>query len=233
LLKKTIKFENPFTNEPVEEVHYFHISKADLVQMEMEVHGTEYTDADNKKLTGMQAKLTRIMESQDGRAIMEEIRDIIRRSYGRKEGDRFIKSQQIWDEFSSTEAYSQLIFDLCTNAAAAAEFMNGVVPHNLEKIAAEVREMAAKVEAGEDSELAETVNRLDAAQARLQSETPERPVDPTGLTEETVDGTVSDRAKVLAEASPEIPVTLTRTEMTEMDGDELQAGLASGKYRLS
>jgi len=201
LLKKTIVYENPFTQQEVTEEHYFHISKADLVQMEMEEHGTKY-ESEGKTLTGMQAKLQRIVDAQDGKAIMEEMRDIIRRSYGKKEGDRFIKNQAIWDDFSSTEAYSQLIFDLCTSAEAAAEFMNGIIPHNLDKIAAEVRAIAEKqAKDGPSSEEA----AVEAAFANGDTVTP-------AVTE---------------------PRVITVAEMGDMDAEDLKAGLADGRYKLS
>ena len=167
MLKKTITYTNPFTDEEVTEEHYFHISKADLVEMEMEEHGVKYKK-DGNELTGMQAKLQKIIDSEDGRAIMTEFKDIIRRSYGKKDGDRFLKSSEIWGDFSSTEAFSQLLWELCTDAGAAADFMNGVVPANLDQIAAEVREKAAR----QQLEL--------QPEATIQSETP----DPTGLTNE-------------------------------------------------
>lgn len=202
MIKKTIVYDNPFTNEKVTEEHYFHISKADLVQMEMEEHGARY-EKDGQTLTGMQAKLQKIVDSQDGRAIMEEIKDIIRRAYGVKDGDRFIKNSTIWENFASTEAYSQLIFDLCTDAEAAAEFMNGVVPNNLEQIAAEVRAQVEKI--ADAPETAEAMKTLEETEAK----------DPTGLTEETT------------------PRVLTLAEAQEMDGDELKAGLADGSLKLS
>jgi hypothetical protein len=206
LLKKSITYENPFTNQEVTEEHYFHISKADLVQMEMEEHGFTYQQ-DGKSLTGMQAKLQKIIDSQDGRAIMVELRDIIRRSYGKKEGDRFIKSPEIWEHFASTEAYSQLIFDLCTNAEAAAEFMSGIIPNNLEKIAAEVRAITEKEE---------------------ETETPESLPSPT----KQPWGNPEREQEVMA-ATPENPVELTRVDLTEMNDSDLRSGLAEGRYKLS
>ena len=143
VLKKTITYENPFTEKEVTEEHYFHISKADLVEMEMEEHGATYVK-DGETLTGMQAKLQRIVDSEDGKAIMAEFKDIIRRSYGKKDGDRFLKSADIWADFQSSEAFSQLLFELCTDASAAGDFINGIVPGNLEKLAAEVQEQAEK-----------------------------------------------------------------------------------------
>ena len=103
MLKKTITYTNPFTEKEVTEEHYFHISKADLVEMEMEEHGAKYMK-DGNELTGMQAKLQKIIDSEDGKAIMTEFKDIIRRSYGKKDGDRFLKSKDIWEDFAATEA---------------------------------------------------------------------------------------------------------------------------------
>jgi hypothetical protein len=144
LLKKTITYTNPFTDEEVTEDHYFHISKADLVEMEMEEHKAEYTSKNGEKLTGLQAKLQKIVDSEDGKAIIAEFKDIIRRAYGKKDGDRFLKSKEIWEEFSSTEAYSQLIFEVCTDAKVSGEFINGIIPNNLEQIAKEIREQAGR-----------------------------------------------------------------------------------------
>lgn len=151
MLKKVITYTNPFTDQDVTETHYFHISKADLVQMEMEENKAAYTDKEGNKLTGMQAKLQQIADSEDGKAIMAEFKDIVRRAYGKKDGDRFLKSQALWEEFAATEAYSQLIFEICTDATASAEFVNGIIPNNLEQIAKEVRE---KVETAEREEAA-------------------------------------------------------------------------------
>src|SRR4029077_376913 len=123
LLKKSITYENPFTEQPVTEEHYFHISKADLIEMELEENKQVYTSKDGQKYTGMQAKLRKIMDSEDGKAILVELKDIIRRSYGKKDGDRFIQSPQIWAEFESSAAYSQFRFDILTDATLAAEFI--------------------------------------------------------------------------------------------------------------
>jgi hypothetical protein len=146
LLKKVITYTNPFTDKEVTEEHYFHISKADLVEMEMEENKASYTDKEGKQLTGMQAKLQQIVDSEDGKAIMAEFKDIIRRSYGKKDGDRFLRSNEIWEEFAATEAYSQLIFEICTDANAASNFINGIIPSNLEQIAQEVK---AKIDQAE------------------------------------------------------------------------------------
>jgi hypothetical protein len=221
LLKKVIKYTNPFTQQEVTEEHYFHISKADLVEMQMEENKATYVDKEGTELTGMQAKLQKIVDSEDGRAIMVEFKDIIRRSYGKKDGDRFLKSKEIWEEFSSTEAYSQLIFELCTDAKASGEFINGIVPSNLEQVAREVREqaehessaIAAVEKVANDTGAEFPGTEHDSPKASMAVETVAE--DPTGLSQH------------------ETPRVLTNDEVAEMDAAELKSGLATRRYKLA
>lgn len=58
MLKKTITYTNLFTDKEVTEDHFFHISKADLIEMEMSQKG------------GMQEYIERIIASEDGASII-------------------------------------------------------------------------------------------------------------------------------------------------------------------
>lgn len=121
MLKKTITYED-FNGDMVTEDHFFHISKADLVELEVSHEG------------GMAAWLQKIVESNNGKDIIEEFKKLLLMSYGKKsaDGKRFIKTQELREEFLSSEAYSTLFMELVTDAAAAAAFVNGIVPKNLE-----------------------------------------------------------------------------------------------------
>src|SRR4051812_10546506 len=175
--------------------------------MEMEEYGSSYMK-DGVELTGMQAKLQKIVDSEDGRAIMAEFKDIIRRAYGKKDGDRFVRSRTIWEEFEASEAFSQLLFELCTNAEVSAEFVNSIVPGNLEQIAAEVKQEAAKTQIGHPSDTA----------AQLAPANPEEP---------------QTLAEKIETATKEKPVMLNNADLAAIDSDELKSGLAVGKYKLS
>lgn len=204
MLKKTITYTNPFTDQEVSEEHYFHISKADLVEMEMEsLKEPEVTNpATGEQLTGYRAKLQRIINSEDGAAVIEIVKEMIRRSYGKKESDRFIKNAEVWAEFSSTEAYSQMLFELCTDAETQAAFMNGIMPKELATEAAAIAAQAAQPSS--EISVASTLQQVDGEGK-----------DPTGLTNKAT------------------PRVLTQAEMVEMDSDELKSGLATGRYKLS
>lgn len=215
MLKKSITYENPFTQQKVTEEFYFHISKADLVRMEVEEHKEAYTAKDGKTYEGMQAKLQRIVEAEDGKAMMPLFEDIIRRSYGRKDGDRFMRSPEIWADFYGSGAFDELLFELCTDAEASAEFINGAMPGNLEQIAAEI---AAEAEAKKPAAKKKPVAKKSASQIST---------DPPALTE------IDERKQVIAEATSDNPIVLTQEEMVNMESSDLQTGLAAGRFKLT
>jgi hypothetical protein len=236
MLKKRITFTNPFTDREVTEEHYFHISKADLVELEMEEHSARYYK-DGEELTGMQAKIQRIVDSEDGKAIMAELKDIIRRAYGRKEGDRFIKSKDISDDFMSSEAFSQLLFELCTDATGAAEFINGIVPSNLEAIAEEVAAQAQGATQGPTSAGDAQRNHPSDTAAQtppIASTTPETPaMDKATSVFMNSAPPEPTPAATTPPPPPAEPRILTTDEMAEMDPEEFKSGLISGRYKIA
>lgn len=127
MLKKTITYTD-FNGEEVSEDFFFHLSKAELVELEL-----SYRD-------GLQETIKRIVEAEDGKAIIAEFKKIILGSYGQRspDGRRFIKNQALREEFESTEAYSTLFMELVTDAEKAAEFVRGVIPQDLAEEATKV-----------------------------------------------------------------------------------------------
>lgn len=117
MLKKTIKYTDYNGTERTEDF-YFNLSKAEAMELEL---GT---------LGGFTEIVNKIVSSQDAPSIIKIFKDFILKAYGEKslDGKRFMKSKEISEAFSQTEAYSQLFMELATNADAASEFINGVMP---------------------------------------------------------------------------------------------------------
>jgi hypothetical protein len=120
VLKKTITYED-FNDETVSEDFFFHLTQAELVELELSHKG------------GLSESMQRIIDAEDNQAIMKEFKNIILSSYGRKslDGRRFIKNQELRDEFLSSLAYNKLFMELISNSDAASEFLNGIIPKNL------------------------------------------------------------------------------------------------------
>lgn len=116
MIKKTITYTDYDGNQRTEDL-MFNLSKAELIEMELSESG------------GMEKMLKRIIAEQDTKKIMEIVKSIILRSYGKKsdDGRRFIKSEELSKEFSQTEAYSELLIELMSDENAASAFMNGLV----------------------------------------------------------------------------------------------------------
>lgn len=122
MLKKTIKYTDYNGNERQEDF-YFNLNKAELTEMQLSVNG------------GLDAMLKTIIEANDQPTIMKVFKDLIMKSYGIKhiDGVQFEKSEEISRRFTQTEAYNVLFMEICTDAKAAAAFVNGILPNDLTK----------------------------------------------------------------------------------------------------
>lgn len=121
MLKKTIKYED-YNGTQREEDFYFNLTKAEVMEMEMSTTG------------GLAEMIQNIVKAQDAPAIIKVFKDLILKAYGEKsaDGKRFVKISEtgvpLSIAFSQTEAYSQLFMELATDAEAAANFVNGIIP---------------------------------------------------------------------------------------------------------
>ena len=120
MLKKTITYVD-YNGVERKEDFYFNLSKSEIMKMELGTTG------------GLAEKIQRVVDAQDGPAIMTIFEDLILTAYGEKslDGKRFVKSKELSEAFSQTEAYSILFMELATNDVAAANFINGIVPVDL------------------------------------------------------------------------------------------------------
>lgn len=107
-----------------EEDFRFNFTKAELVEMEMTTSG------------GLQTMIQGIIDAQDRAELIKIFKRLILDSYGVKspDGKRFIKNEQLKEEFSQTEAYSQLFILLSSNDEEAAKFINGIMPEDMPKV---------------------------------------------------------------------------------------------------
>lgn len=162
MLKKTITF-NDLDGNPVTEDFYFSLNKAEIAELEFSEKG------------GLSGYVEKIIATEDNTKLIAIFKDLILRSVGRRSEDnrRFVKSQDIIDDFTQTEAYSELFVELATKTDSAIQFINGIVPKGLE---AEMK----KVNATENLELPKieepawiTENR-EPTQTELQKATPEQ-----------------------------------------------------------
>lgn len=101
--------------------YYFNLTKAEVMEMEMGTTG------------GYAEMLQQIIKAQDTPAIIKIFKELILKAYGVKSPDglRFIKNDEVREEFSQTQAYSELFMKLALDADAASKFVNGIMPADL------------------------------------------------------------------------------------------------------
>jgi hypothetical protein len=110
-----------FEGQERTETFWFHISKPELIEMEVELDG------------GLGAFIKRISETQNGRELIKQFKTIILMAYGERYDDnkRFRKNDTLKEEFAQHAAYHKLFMDLATDAAKAANFLKEVLPKDL------------------------------------------------------------------------------------------------------
>ena len=134
MLKKNIKYTD-YNGVERNEEFLFNLTKAELMEMEMGTTG------------GLAEQIQKIVNTQDAPAIIKIFKDIILKAYGEKsdDGKRFVKVNDagipLSIGFSQTEAFSQLFMELATDADAAAKFINGIVPKDIEISEAEIKKL--------------------------------------------------------------------------------------------
>ena len=122
MLKKTIKYTD-FNDVEREEDFYFNLTKSELTEMQLSKDG------------GLQAWLEKIVKTDNRPELIKAFKSIILKAYGEKsaDGKRFVKSEELSEEFEQSAAYDELFMELLSNEEKAAEFINGLIPKGMAK----------------------------------------------------------------------------------------------------
>lgn len=118
MLKRTFTYTD-FDGNQVSDDYYFNLSKAEIMELELSAYG------------GLETLIKKLIEEKNSEEIVKIFKKIILMSVGEKsyDGKRFIKNDEIRNNFYQTEAYSMLFCELVQNADAANEFLRNVVPN--------------------------------------------------------------------------------------------------------
>lgn len=122
MLKRTIDYED-FNGDKVSEVFYFNLTKSELIELDVGYEG------------GIGKVFERIVEAKDQESVIREFKKFILASYGIKsdDGKRFVKNEQLRDEFTQTAAYDALFMELAVDADKGSEFIIGVLPRDFQE----------------------------------------------------------------------------------------------------
>ena len=115
------------------EKFYFNLTKAEILDLEL------------GKAGGLTEYIKKIIEAQDTPTIMALFKTLLLKSYGIKsdDGKRFIKNDQVREEFEQTQAFSDLYVLLALNDDEASKFVNAIVPSDM-KVSDEQKQQFVK-----------------------------------------------------------------------------------------
>lgn len=119
VLKRDITYET-FDDPPetITETFYFNLSQRELLELQVEQQG------------GLDEMVKRMIKSKDEGGILREFKKIILTSYGERsdDGKRFMKTDEIRENFAFSGAFDALFEELTTNTDKLEKFLLAVVP---------------------------------------------------------------------------------------------------------
>lgn len=120
MIKKTITYED-FNGEQQTEDFYFHLSKSELIDIEIGVEG------------GMGNLMANLVKMAEPGPIVKQFREIIVKSYGVRspDGKKFDKNDELTRDFLASPAFDALFSEIISSEQAAEEFVYGIMPKDL------------------------------------------------------------------------------------------------------
>lgn len=117
MYKKTVTYTD-FNGVERTEDFYFNLTNQELTEMELEVEG------------GLTSILDKIIKAQNVPDLVKYFKIILKKAYGVKseDGRKFMKNEAIWEDFESTQAFSDIYMEFAMDDEAASAFVNGIMP---------------------------------------------------------------------------------------------------------
>lgn len=115
---------------------YFNLTTAELIKMENSIAG------------GLQKRIEIMMQRHDVPTIMQTMEDLIKQAYGQKsmDGRKFVKSDEIYDDFLQSGAYNEFYMGVITDEKKSSEFLDGIIPSDIKEKVKELEQNGGSVE---------------------------------------------------------------------------------------
>lgn len=133
MLKKTITYTD-FNGQERKDDFYFHMSKAELVEMSVSETG------------GLEVFIRKIIATDNYKEMVRLMKEVILKAYGEKsdDGKSFVKTPEKTAAFAQSEAYSILFMELF-DSKKFADFVNALIPANMrEELEKKLKDAQAK-----------------------------------------------------------------------------------------
>lgn len=112
-----------FDDEPTTKKLYFHMSRREMFDF--------IKRYDN--VTNFEKWIQAAIDNNDLYTMMRFFDDLIGTAYGERQGEHFIKSEQIKESFLNSPEYEELFDQLMDNPGLVREFYQGILPEKIMK----------------------------------------------------------------------------------------------------
>lgn len=112
-----------FDDEPTTKKLYFHMSRREMFDF--------VNRYDN--VTNFEKWIQAAVDNNDLYTMMRFFDDLIGTAYGERQGEHFIKSEQIKESFLNSPEYEELFDQLMDNPGLVREFYQGILPEKIMK----------------------------------------------------------------------------------------------------
>jgi hypothetical protein len=121
MFKATIRARSLFNDEITTQTLYFNMSRREMMDFVKKYDG----------INSFREYLKSAKTSEDVYAIVEFIDDVLGSAYGERQGERFVKSEVIRDNFLNGPLYEALFEKMLNDGNFAVDLLTGIFPEKI------------------------------------------------------------------------------------------------------
>lgn len=121
MFKATVRSRSLFNDEVTTQTLYFNLSRREMMDFVKKYDG----------INSFRDYLNSAKTAEDVYTIVEFIDDVLGSAYGERQGERFVKSEVIRDNFLNGPLYEALFEKMLSDGRFAADLLTGVFPEKI------------------------------------------------------------------------------------------------------
>ena len=112
-----------YDGKPKKDTYWFNLSEAELYEIDL------------SSIRGFTGEMNKLLKEERTKEIVDAFKNIILGAVGvvSADGRKFLKSEEIKEDFYRSKAYSQLFVELVSSGEKVAEFLRGAIPEEIRK----------------------------------------------------------------------------------------------------
>lgn len=128
-----------YDGQPKKDKYWFNLTEAELYEIDL------------SSIRGFTGEMTKLLKEERTKEIVDSFKGIILGAVGSvsADGRKFIKNEEIKEDFYRSKAYSQLFVELVSSGEKLAEFLRAAIPDEIRQKMEEKENENAKAEGTE------------------------------------------------------------------------------------